>query len=206
MSVFTRTTHQGHGLLATWAILVVSLALLAACSGTATPGGASSPAGPTDQGGGGGGGGGGGSAASAPDPCTLLTAADVTSAYDKVGHSATYQPGTVVPSEPGRTCQIAPAPGAPGISIGLEVCTAALCNFDTVKSFMGGDTVSGVGDDAFWTAACDGPDLVPNHQLWAKAKGLTFELTSACHTAESLAPDKSDQTLIDLMNLAISRS
>ena len=82
-----------------------------------------------------------------PNPCVLLTATDVRSAYEKVGRSATYQPGTVVPSNPGSTCQIAPAPGAPGISIGLEVCPLALCNFDTVKSFMGADTVSGVGDE-----------------------------------------------------------
>jgi hypothetical protein len=70
---------------------------------------------------------------------------------------------------------------------------------------MGADTVSGVGDDAFWAAGCDGPDLVPNHQLWAKAKGLTFELKSACHTAGALAADKSDQALMDLINLSISR-
>jgi hypothetical protein len=205
MNVMKRTAPHALGMTPRLATLALGFLLLSGCSGTTAPGGGGSqgdgsqtqttaPAG------------GGGSAASAPDPCTLLTAADVTSAYDKVGHSATYQPGTVVPSNPGTTCQIAPAPGAPGISIGLEVCTLALCNFDTVKSFMGGDTVSGVGDDAFWAAGCDGPSLVPNHQLWAKAKGLNFELTSACHTADSLAADKSNQTLIDLMYLAISRS
>jgi hypothetical protein len=187
------------------AALALGLLLLSACAGTTAPGdggsqGGGSPTQPIASAGGDGG------TATAPDPCTLLTAADVTSAYAKVGASAAYQPGTAVQSLPGRTCQIAPAPGAPGISIGLEVCTLALCNFDTVKSFMGGGTVGGVGDDAFWNAACDGPNLVPNHQLWAKAKGLTFELTSACHTPDALAADKSDQTLIDLMNLAISRS
>ena len=185
--------------------LAVGLLLFWACSGTTAPGDGGSQGGgsqaPSTAAGGGAGG-----AATAPDPCTLLTAADVTGAYAKVGVSVTYEPGTAVDSNPGRTCTIAPAPGAPGISIGLEVCTLALCNFDTVKSFMGGGTVSGVGDDAFWAAGCDGPSLVPNHQLWAKAKGLNFELTSACHTADSLAADKSDQTLIDLMNLAISRS
>jgi hypothetical protein len=200
-----RTAPQRLGVTPRLAALALGLLLLCACSGTAAPGdggsqGNGSQTQPTVAAGGGGG------AATAPDPCTLLTAADVTSAYAKVGVSATYQPGTAVQSQPGRTCQIAPAPGAPGISMGLEVCTLALCNFDTVKSFMGADTVSGVGDDAFWAAGCDGPALVPNHQLWAKAKGLTFELTSACHTADSLAADKSDQTLMDLMNLAISRS
>ena len=200
-----RSAPQRLGMTPTLAALALAFLLLSACTGTSVPG---------DSGSQGGGsqtqstapGGGGGSAASAPDPCTLLTAADVTSAYAKVGVSATYQPGTAVQSNPGRSCTIAPPDGAPGISIGLEVCTLALCNYDTVKSFMGGDTVSGVGDDAFWNAGCDGPNLVPNHQLWAKAKGLDFELTSACHTADALAADKSDQTLIDLMNLAISRS
>ncbi len=200
-----RTTPRTPGMTPRLAALALGVLLLSACSGAAAPSdggsqGDGSQAQPTAPAGG------GGSAASAPDPCTLLTAADVTSAYAKVGVSATYQPGTAVTSDPGRTCQIAPAPGAPGISIGLEVCTLALCNFDTVKSFMGGVTVSGVGDDAFWAAGCDGPALVPNHQLWAKAKGLDFELTSACHTADALAADKSDQTLMDLMNLAISRS
>ncbi len=200
MSAMSRSARQGVGVASRLAVLALGLVLLAGCSGAAAPGDTGSQTQPTAETGGGGG------AATAPDPCTLLTAADVTSAYGKAGVSATYQPGTVVPALPGMTCQIAPAPGAPGISIGLEVCTLALCNFDTVKTFMGGATVSGVGDDAFWAAGCDGPDLVPNHQLWAKAKGLNFELTSACHTAGSLAADKSDQTLIDLMTLAISRS
>jgi hypothetical protein len=206
MNETRHTAPRRLGMTPRLAALTVGLLLLCACSGTAAPTGGGSQGGgsqtqPTAAAGGG-----GGPAASAPDPCTLLTAADVTSAYAKVGVSAMYQPGTAVSSDPGKTCQIAPAPGAPGISIGLEVCTLALCNFDTVKSFMGAGTVSGIGDDAFWNAGCDGPNLVPNHQLWAKAKGLTFELTSACHTPDSLAADKSDQTLIDLMNLAISRS
>jgi len=200
-----RSGPQRLGMTPRLAALAMGLLLLWACSGTNAPDAGGSQGGgsagqPTAAAGGGGG------AATAPDPCTLLTAADVTSAYAKGGVSATYEPGAAVESNPGRSCTIAPAPGAPGISIGLQVCTLALCDFDTVKSFMGGGTVSGVGDDAFWAAACDGPSLVPNHQLWAKAKGLNFELTSACHTADSLAADKSDQTLIDLMNLAISRS
>jgi hypothetical protein len=149
----------------------------------------------------------GGGAASVPDPCTLLTSDDVTGTLAKAGYPGNYGPGTLNTSNPNDPRCVYEEPGPASLTAALDVCSATMCDFGIVKSMSGGaGAVSGVGDDAFFFSACDGPGLVPDHQLWATAKGLVFQLNLACHTESALSAGGTDQAMTDLMKLAISRA
>jgi hypothetical protein len=187
---------------------VITLAMVAVVAGCSTgpassvPGiGGSQPAAST-------GGGGAASkvpaASSAPDPCTLISAADASGILADAGSSQTYADGTLNTHDAlSPECQYAGA--GDHMSFTMKVCTSATCDFNTVRNFMGGDTITGVGDDAFFQTTCDLP-LIGHNQLWATAKGLVFHLTLSCHTADTLSLEKNDQVMRDLTKLAISHA
>lgn len=84
--------------------------------------------------------------------------------------------------------------------------SSALCNMNTVRDVMGGDTITGLGSDAFFQTTCDTTNSVGHNQLWSTAKGLVYHLTLDCHTAATLAQDKTEQVMKDLIKVAISHS
>lgn len=191
--------HAGVGRSVVAFAIAVAL-LTAACSGAAAPGGggAASPsnAAPAVSSGGGG--------ATVPNPCTLVTSDDVTSVLGKAGYSGSYQQPRLDTHNPPVPACIYEESGPSGLVVELDVCTTTTCG--GVIGNPGGDAVSGVGDDAFFMSTCQGPGLLNHDQLEANAKGLVFTLHVGCHQASTLPQDKSDQAMMDLMKLAISRA
>ena len=187
-----------------FAFVSIALALMVAGCSTVpgTAGGASSGGPPSPAGGGGGS---SAPAASVPDPCTLISGAEATSILASAGTAFTYTDGTVFADNADAPfCRFVEANR--GIGFAIAVCTTATCDFGIVRDTMGGDPVTGVGDDAFFQSTCQGSGLLGHDQMWATAKGLVFHLTVDCRTEDALPLDKGDEAMIELMKLAISRS
>jgi hypothetical protein len=202
------------------AAVVLAAGVAVACSsgGGSTTGGGSSltgaggatGAGSTGAGGATGAGStGAGAASSVPNPCELLTGADVTAAMGDAGYSTTVADGTLVPtaSEAEAGCLFQ---DANGLEFQFQLCTTSFCDFDVLRAAFeaGGlaDAVSGVGDDAFFASTCEGPDFLRHDQLYATAKGLVFSFHIGCLTSSTISQDGSDQALTGLVQLAISRA
>ena len=178
------------------ALVVAGCSTVPGTAGGASSGGQPSPAI---------GGGSSATAASVPDPCSLISGAEATSILASAGTAYTYTDGTVFTANPLMPlCSFDEANG--GIGFGITVCTTATCDFGIVRDTMGGDTITGVGDDAFFQSTCEGSGLVGHDQLWATANGLVFHLTVACRTEDALPLDKGDEAMIELVKLAISRA
>jgi hypothetical protein len=188
-------------------ITLAMAALVAGCS-TAGPGTSTAPgASSGGQASSGGGASRAPAASSVPDPCTLVSAADATTTFANDGGSGTYPEGTLDTHDAAEPeCHY--GSGGDGSLIGfvLKVCTSAMCNMNTVRDVMGGDTITGLGSDAFFQTTCDTTNFAGHNQLWSTAKGLVYHLTLDCHTAARLAQDKSEQVMKDLIKVAISHS
>lgn len=144
-------------------------------------------------------------AASVPDPCSLISGAEATSILASAGTAYTYTDGTLfTDNAQAPFCRFEETNR--GIGFVIAVCTTATCDFAIVRDMMEGDTVTGVGDDAFFHSTCQGSGLVGHDQLWATARGLVFHLTVDCRTEDALPLDKGDEAMIELVKLAISRS
>ena len=144
-------------------------------------------------------------ASSVPNPCLLISGAVATTAMTTAASSQTYAEGVLFDSNPANPfCRYDETNG--GIGFALYLCTTRTCDFGIVRDVMGGDTVSGVGDDAFFQSTCDGPGLLGHDQLWATAKGLVFHLQVDCHTESALSLANSDKAMTDLMKVAITNA
>lgn len=143
-----------------------------------------------------------GAEVSVPNPCQLLSGADIMKALGDAGYTTTVPDGTLGTMGSQSTCRYQ---DANGLAFYLDVCSTSACDLNVPRA-LGGDPVSGVGDDAFFASTCSGPDLLRHDQLWAEAKGLIFTLHIGCHTASTLPQPGNDQALTALMQLAISRA
>jgi hypothetical protein len=179
-----------------WMVLVSLVAAsLVACSGVSTGGGTAAPQG--------GGATSGRVTATAPDPCKLLAASDVTAALKAAGYQGTFgdgAPSNVIPNAPNCTWS-----DDSNFTVTLQTCTAENCHYDNVKS-LGGDPVAGVGDEAFAQTTCSDAGYRGHDETWTKAKGLVYALLLGCTMDNALTTAAGDSASASLLKLAISKS
>jgi hypothetical protein len=204
---------RGRGKVTALAVATAAVVLVAGVAAACSSGGGSTAGGGSNVTGAGGATGAGstgaGAAWSVPNPCELMTGADVTAAMRDAGYSTTVADGTLVPtaSKAEAACLFQ---DANGLEFQFQLCTTSFCDFDALRAGFGAgglaDAVSGVGDDAFFASTCEGPDFLHHDQLYATAKGLVFSFHIGCLTSSTISQDGSDQALTGLVQLAISRA
>jgi hypothetical protein len=204
---------RGRGKVTALAVATAAVVLVASVAAACSSGGDSTGGGGSNVTGAGGATGAGstgaGAASSVPNPCELMTGADVTAAMRDAGYSTTVADGTLVPtaSKAEAACLFQ---DANGLEFQFQLCTTSFCDFDALRAGFGAgglaDAVSGVGDDAFFASTCEGPDFLHHDQLYATAKGLVFSFHIGCLTSSTISQDGSDQALTGLVQLAISRA